>query len=109
MYSNMLSLEPRPKAVCVAIAPGERMFLTCYSDNELVVASDDFAQGMLFPLIKKTDKVFSQRQRVLSQLPKITKCMVCHNRCKKMNGCETCIIALLVNWLPPTASFPAYV
>jgi putative transposase len=68
-----LKTEIQGKVRCVAIDPGARTFATCYSDNEVIVAGEDFAQGMLFPLMKKADDVLSQRQRTFNQFPKGTK------------------------------------
>jgi putative transposase len=68
-----LKTEIQGKVRCVAIDPGARTFATCYSDNEVIVAGENFAKDMLFPLMKKADNVLSHRQRVFNQFKKGTK------------------------------------
>ncbi len=48
----------------VAIDPGVRTFATCYSDSEVIIAGDRFAQTKLFPLMKRVDKLISQKVKL---------------------------------------------
>lgn len=48
----------------VAIDPGVRTFNTCYSNSEVIIAGEDFAQKKLFPLMKKVDKLISQKVKL---------------------------------------------
>jgi putative transposase len=48
----------------VAIDPGVRTFATCYSDSEVIVAGDSFAQKKLFLLMKKVDRLISQKVKL---------------------------------------------
>jgi putative transposase len=48
----------------VAIDPGVRTFATCYSESEVIIAGDKFAQEKLFPLMRKVDKLISQKVKL---------------------------------------------
>lgn len=48
----------------VAIDPGVKTFNTCYSNSEVIIAGEDFAQKKLFPLMKKVDKLISQKVKL---------------------------------------------
>ena len=50
----------------VAIDPGVRTFATCYSQDEVIIAGDRFAQDKLSPLMKKVDKLISQKTKLLN-------------------------------------------
>ena len=67
-----LKSENQGKVKCVAIDPGARTFATCYSENEVIVAGENFAKEQLFPLMKKADEVLSQRQKIYNQFKKGT-------------------------------------
>ncbi|SFV65928.1 ISSoc2, transposase [hydrothermal vent metagenome] len=49
---------------CVAVDPGVRTFATCYSQKEVIIAGDDFTKNVLFPLMKKVDKLLSQKKKL---------------------------------------------
>jgi putative transposase len=61
-----INAEIQGDVKCVAIDPGVRTFATCYSDREVIIAGDDFAKEKLFPLMKKVDKLLSQKQLILN-------------------------------------------
>jgi len=48
----------------VAIDPGVRTFATCYSQDEVVVAGEDFARTRLLPLALKVKKLISRRDKI---------------------------------------------
>jgi putative transposase len=48
----------------VAIDQGVRTFATCYSESEVIIAGDKFAQRKLYPLMKKVDKLISQKVKL---------------------------------------------
>ncbi len=50
----------------VAIDQGVRTFATCYSTSEVIIAGDKFTQNRLAPLMKKVDKLLSQKKRLLN-------------------------------------------
>ena len=50
----------------IAIDPGIRIFATAYSDTEVIIAGDKFAQRKLYPLMKKVDKLISQKTKLLN-------------------------------------------
>ena len=59
-----ISAEIQGDVKCIAIDPGVRTFATCYSDREVIIAGDDFAKEKLFPLMKKVDKLLSERKLI---------------------------------------------
>jgi len=50
----------------IAIDQGVRTFATCYSQSEVIIAGDNFAKEKLFPLMKKVDKLISQKTKLLN-------------------------------------------
>jgi putative transposase len=50
----------------VAIDGGVRTFATCYSQSEVIIAGENFAQKKLLPLMKKVDKLISQKTKLLN-------------------------------------------
>lgn len=48
----------------VAIDPGVRTFATCYSDKKVIIAGENLAQEKLFPIMKKVDKIISQKVKL---------------------------------------------
>jgi putative transposase len=48
----------------VAIDQGVRTFATCYSESEVIIAGDKFAQTKLFSLMKKIDELISQKVKL---------------------------------------------
>jgi putative transposase len=48
----------------VAIDQGVRTFATCYSESEVIIAGDKFAQTKLFSLMKKVDELISQKVKL---------------------------------------------
>ena len=63
-----LDTEIQGKVKCMAVDPGVRTFATCYSQEEVLVVGDNFAKEKLFPLMKRVDKLISQRQRLLNAI-----------------------------------------
>jgi putative transposase len=59
-----ISAEIQGNVKCVAIDPGVRTFATCYSDREVIIAGDNFAKEKLFPLMKRVDKLLSERKLI---------------------------------------------
>jgi putative transposase len=59
-----ISAEIQGDVKCVAIDPGVRTFATCYSDREVIIAGDNFAKERLFPLMKRVDKLLSERKLI---------------------------------------------
>ena len=49
---------------CVAIDPGVRTFATCYSDSEVIIAGDNFSKEVLFPLMKRIDRLLGERKLI---------------------------------------------
>ena len=49
-----------------SIDPGIRTFATVYSDKEVIIAGENFAQKKLFPLMKKVDKLISYKSKLLN-------------------------------------------
>ena len=56
--------ETQGDVKCVAIDPGVRTFATCYSESEVIIAGDDFAKEVLFPLMKKVDNLLSKKKLI---------------------------------------------
>jgi len=56
--------ETQGKVNCVAIDPGVRTFATTYSDSEVIIVGDKFANRTLLPLMKKVDKLISQKRKL---------------------------------------------
>jgi len=56
-----INAEIQGDVKCVAVDPGVRTFATCYSDREVIVAGDNFSKEILFPLMKRVDKLLSQK------------------------------------------------
>ena len=50
----------------LAIDPGVRTFATCYSQDEVIIAGNRFAQDKLYPLMKKVDTLISQKTKLLN-------------------------------------------
>jgi hypothetical protein len=48
----------------VAIDQGVRTFATTYSDSKVIIAGDKFANRILLPLMKKVDKLISQKRKL---------------------------------------------
>jgi len=61
-----INTEIQGNVKVVAIDQGVRTFATCYSASEVIVAGDKFAQNRLAPLMKKVDKLLSQKKRLLN-------------------------------------------
>ena len=61
-----INAEIQGDVKCVAIDPGIRTFASCYSDTEVLIAGDRFAQEKLFPLMKKVDKLLSHKTKLLN-------------------------------------------
>jgi len=59
-----ISAEIQGDVKCVAVDPGVRTFATCYSDREVIIAGDNFAKERLFPLMKRVDKLLSERKLI---------------------------------------------
>jgi len=59
-----ISAEIQGDVKCVAVDPGVRTFATCYSDREVIIAGDNFAKERLFPLMKRVDKLLSERKMI---------------------------------------------
>lgn len=51
---------------CVGIDQGVRTFATCFSKDDALIIGDNFAKEKLFPLMKRVDKLISQKQQVLN-------------------------------------------
>jgi len=58
------STETQGSIESVAIDPGVRTFATCYSTKEVIISGDDFSKDVLFPLMKKVDKLLSYRKKL---------------------------------------------
>ncbi len=56
--------ETQGKVKCVAIDQGVRTFATTYSDSEVVIAGDKFANRTLLPLMRKVDRLISQKRKL---------------------------------------------
>ena len=48
----------------MAVDAGVRTFATCYSAKEVIIAGDDFSKKVLFPLMKRVDKLLSYRKKL---------------------------------------------
>jgi len=58
------STETQGSVECIAIDPGVRTFATCYSQKEVIIAGDNFSKNILFPLVKKVDKLLSKKKKL---------------------------------------------
>jgi len=58
------STETQGSIDCVAVDAGVRTFATCYSTKEVIIAGDNFSKEILFPLMKKVDKLLSYRKKL---------------------------------------------
>jgi putative transposase len=58
------SSETQGSVECVGIDQGVRTFATCFSDKEVIIAGDDFVKNRLFPLMKRVDKLLSDRKKL---------------------------------------------
>jgi len=56
--------EIQGKVKCVAIDQGVRTFATTYSDSEVMIAGDKFASRTLLPLMRKVDRLISQKRKL---------------------------------------------
>lgn len=61
-----LKTEIQGMVKCVGIDPGVRTFATCFSEGDALIVGDNFAKEKLFPLMKRVDKLISQKQKVLN-------------------------------------------
>ncbi len=59
-----ISAEIQGDVKCVAIDLGVRTFATCYSDSEVIIAGDNFSKEVLFPLMKRVDKLLGERKLI---------------------------------------------
>ncbi len=59
-----ISAEIQGDVKCVAIDLGVRIFATCYSDSEVIIAGDNFSKEVLFPLMKRVDKLLGERKLI---------------------------------------------
>ncbi len=48
----------------MAIDQGVRTFATTYSDSEVIIAGDKFANRTLLPLMRKIDRLISQKRKL---------------------------------------------
>lgn len=51
---------------CVGVDQSVRTFATCFSKDDALIVGDNFAKEKLFPLMKRVDKLISQKQKVLN-------------------------------------------
>ncbi len=58
------SSETQGSVECVAVDAGIRTFATCYSTKEVIIAGDNFSKKVLFPLMKRVDKLLSYRKKL---------------------------------------------
>jgi len=59
-----INAEIQGDVKCVAIDPGVRTFATCYSDSEVIIAGDNFSKEVLFPLMKRIDRLLRKRKLI---------------------------------------------
>jgi len=58
------STDTQGSVECVAVDAGVRTFATCYSAKEVIIAGDNFSKDVLFPLMKKVDRLLSYRKKL---------------------------------------------
>ncbi len=58
------SSETQGSVECVAVDQGVRTFATCFSDKEVIIAGDEFVKNRLFPLMKRVDRLLSNRKKL---------------------------------------------
>jgi putative transposase len=61
-----LNAEIQGEVKCVGVDPGVRTFATCFSKEDALIAGEHFAKEKLFPLMKRVDKLISQKQKILN-------------------------------------------
>lgn len=61
-----LNTKIQGKVKCVGVDQGVRTFATCFSRNDALIVSNNFAKEKLFPLMKRVDKLIGQKQKVFN-------------------------------------------